>query len=463
VVFKKDKIKVYDMTCSSCETRVESAIKKLSGVNNAIASYSEQQVIVEYDPIICNNETIKEAIKAAGYNTKSSNNFNIVGILIIAAAVILLSTSSSSFDMNSKLNGATYFMLFIVGVLTSLHCIGMCGGIMLSQSIAKDSSNKFEAIKPAILYNTGRVLAYTFLGGIVGTLGSVLSLSIDVKAGLQIFAGLFMIIMGLNMSGFSLFRKLNIKLPWSSCSIKTKPQTPFLVGMLNGLMPCGPLQTMQLYALGTGSLTKGALSMFLFALGTVPLMLTFGTLSNILSKCYTKKLLKLSGTIVVVLGLIMGSRGFSLAGISLHIFPLNNSSATYATNKTTPSNIAKPIIKNGVQIIKMTANSNGYTPTVLYVQKNMPVKWIITGKELTSCNYQLIVPSLQIQKQLKSGDNVLNFTPKDGDINFTCGMGMLNGVIKVVDNVKTVDTSKSDPSLPYSSSSPSCCSQSAPK
>lgn len=461
--FKKETINVYDMTCAHCEIRVENAIKNLIGVKNAIASYSKQQVIVEYESDICDNETIKSAINAAGYSTKVSNNFKIVGILIIAAAIILLSTSASSFDINSKLNGATYFMLFVVGILTSLHCIGMCGGIMLSQSIVKESSNKFEALKPAVLYNAGRVVSYTILGGIVGALGSVLSLSINAKAGLQIFAGLFMIIMGLNMSGFSLFRKLNLNLPWSSCSIKKKPKTPFFVGILNGLMPCGPLQTMQLYALGTGSLTKGALSMFLFSLGTVPLMLTFGTLSSILNKGYTKKLLKLSGIIVVVLGLIMGSRGFTLAGISFPFFNSNTASGTYGATKASSVNTFKPVIENGVQIIKMTANADGYTPNVLYVQKNMPVKWIIAGKELTSCNYELIIPSLQIQKQLISGDNVIQFTPKDADISFTCGMGMLNGIIKVVDNVNSVDTSKHDSSLPAPSKSPSCCTGPAPK
>lgn len=139
----------------------------------------------------------------------------------------------------------------------------------------------------ALLYNGGRIISYTILGGIVGALGSVLSLSISVKAGIQIFAGVFMIIMGLNMSGFSIFRRFNLRLPWSACSIKKKPKTPFLIGVLNGLMPCGPLQTMQLYALGTGSAFNGALSMFLFSLGTVPLMLTFGALSGFISKGYT--------------------------------------------------------------------------------------------------------------------------------------------------------------------------------
>ncbi|MDF2883784.1 MAG: hypothetical protein K0R54_4348, partial [Clostridiaceae bacterium] len=56
---KKEKIKVYDMTCTSCETRVEKAVRKLFGVTNAIASFSEQNVIVEYDPDVCNLETIK--------------------------------------------------------------------------------------------------------------------------------------------------------------------------------------------------------------------------------------------------------------------------------------------------------------------------------------------------------------------------------------------------------------------
>ena len=119
------------------------------------------------------------------------------------------------------------------------------------------------------------------------------------------------------MSGYSLFRKFNIKLPWSACSIKKKPKTPFLVGVLNGLMPCGPLQTMQLYALGTGSAYKGALAMLIFSLGTVPLMLTFGALSGLITKGYTKTLLKFSGILVVVLGMVMGTRGLALVGVNI--------------------------------------------------------------------------------------------------------------------------------------------------
>ena len=228
---------------------------------------------------------------------------------------------------NSKLENASYLVLFIVGVFTSLHCVGMCGGIMLSQSIAAENKSKFESLKPAIFYNLGRVISYTILGGIVGALGSVFSLTLPFKAGLQVLAGVFMIIMGLNMSGYSLFRKFNIKLPWSSCNIKKSGKTPFIVGILNGFMPCGPLQTMQLYALGTGSAIIGATSMFIFALGTVPLMLGFGAISGLLSKDNTKQLVKFGGILIVVLGLIMGNRGLALAGINISPMAFMNNTA----------------------------------------------------------------------------------------------------------------------------------------
>ncbi|ABR33613.1 sulfite exporter TauE/SafE family protein [Clostridium beijerinckii] len=459
---KRENIKVYDMTCTSCENRVERALMKIDGVLNAMASYSAQQVTVEYDSNRCSMEQLKEAINKAGYSTKNSVGLKFAGFLVIAAAVLLLGNSTAGFDMSAKLNNASYVVLFIVGMLTSIHCVGMCGGIMLTQSLSKNSiidekENKFKALKPSILYNAGRVTSYTIIGGIVGALGSVLSLSLNVKAGLQIFAGLFMVIMGLNMTGFSLFRKLNIKLPWSSCKIKNKPKAPFLVGMLNGLMPCGPLQTMQLYALGTGSAMNGAISMFLFSLGTVPLMLIFGAVSGLLSKGYTKQLLKFSGILVVVLGLIMGNRGLALAGVGIP------NASTLAQNlsgdgaQAAQANIGKATIENGVQVIRMTADNNGYTPNAFYVQKDMPVKWIITGNQINSCNNAVVVPSLNIQKTLKSGENVIEFTPKDGDINFSCWMGMIRGIIKVTDNLDSVDTSKADSSIPAPSSGMSCC------
>lgn len=453
---KKQKIKVYNMTCTSCEARIKKALMNIPGVTKVSADYKSESVFLEYDDKILNMVNVKEKLSKLGYSTENPGNFKIIGLLVIVVAIFLLSKAGNSFDMDSKLKNASYLVLFIVGIFTSLHCVGMCGGIMLSQSISTGNKTKFEALRPAIAYNLGRVISYTILGGIVGALGSVFSLTLPFKAGLQVLAGLFMIVMGLNMSGYGLFRKFNIRLPWSACNIKKSGKAPFIVGILNGFMPCGPLQTMQLYALGTGSAIIGATSMFIFALGTVPLMLGFGAISGLLSKDHTKQLVKFGGILIVVLGLIMGNRGLALAGIN--VSPMAFASNTASKRAASPENVTKATIVNGVQVINMTANANGYTPNVFYVQKNVPVKWVINGEQLTSCNNAIVVPSLKIEKKLASGENIINFTPGDKDINFSCWMGMISGVIKVVDDVKTIDSSKDAGSVPPATGGGSCCS-----
>lgn len=455
---KKEKIKVYDMTCTSCETRVERAVLNTEGVITVKASFSGQYADVEFDSEVCSKDKIKEAIEKAGYSTVKHKDNKFFGMLIIVAAIILLGFNTSGFDMESMLSNASYAVLFIAGLFTSIHCVGMCGGIMLSQTVGNESKNKFEAMKPSLLYNAGRVISYTILGGIIGAVGSVFSLSFKSKAAVQIIAGIFMIMMGLNMSGFSLFRKLQIKMPKSFCSLKNKAGSPFVVGLLNGFMPCGPLQTMQIFALGTGSPVKGALSMLVFSLGTVPLMLTFGALSGLLSKGYTKKILKLSGVMIIVLGLIMGNRGLSILGINLNpvtAMALSKTDETGGVNE----NVAKAVMQDGVQVINMTVSNRGFTPNAFYVQKGIPVKWIIDGKELNTCNNAIIIPSLNKEYKINKGENILEFTPNDKDMYFSCWMGMINGVIKVVDNLETVDTSVNDPSIPAPTTGPSCCAR----
>ncbi|MEH7178713.1 urease accessory protein UreH domain-containing protein [Neobacillus vireti] len=442
----RESIKVYEMTCTSCEKRVERTVKKLEGVVNVNASFSGQFADIEYDDKLCDVKKIKAAIQSVGYSTEKSNDIKFIGILIAVAAVVLLGINTGNYDMESQLNNASYAVLFVVGVITSIHCVGMCGGIMLSQSIGKESKNKFEAIKPALLYNAGRVVAYSILGGVIGAIGSVFALSLNAKAGLQLFAGIFMIMMGFNMSGFKAFRKFQIKLPNVACKAMSKPKAPFFVGLLNGLMPCGPLQTMQIFALGTGSAAAGALSMFMFSIGTVPLMLTFGALSGLLSKGYTKKILKFSGVLIIMLGLIMSNRGLALAGMNVSPMAIMANIGAFgdASASSDPSNATKATIQDGVQVLNMTANVYGYTPKTLYVQKGMPVKWVVEGEEITGCNNTIVVPDMNIQQKLQSGNNLIEFTPGDEDLNFSCWMGMKRGVIKVVDDLEAITASSSD-------------------
>ena len=104
----------------------------IPGVQNVKASFAKQHVDIVYADDICNTSLLKEAIKNIGYSTEYSGNFKFISIVLVVAAILLIGSSNFVFNMQDKLNNATYLALFIVGLFTSIHCVGMCGGIMLS-------------------------------------------------------------------------------------------------------------------------------------------------------------------------------------------------------------------------------------------------------------------------------------------------------------------------------------------
>lgn len=453
---REEAIRVLGMHCTSCEATIEAAVRALPGVTSVKVDRVSGMVAVQYDSIKCRSNDIKQAIVGAGYDVKPARFSQLLGILVVVGIVALLGRNGG-IDINSRLaTGATAFVLFMVGALTSLHCAGMCGGILLSQTLAGSPSDRRQALKPALLYNLGRVISYTVLGGMVGAVGSVLAITPTVKAILMLLAGLFMVFKGATMAGWNVLDKLAIRLPIPGASLGKRlgrrSSNPLVVGLLNGLMPCGPLQTMQLYALGTGSLIRGASAMFVFALGTVPIMLLLGALSTLLSRGFTQRVARFSGTLVVGLGIVMLSRGLTLAGYRLP----SPSSLFGRSAAASPGQIAKAVVENGVQTVSMVADSRGYLPNLLYVQRGVPVRWVIDARQVNSCNGQIIVPSMNISKDLRVGENIIEFTPNGKDIRFSCWMGMISGLIRVVDDLSAVDVSNPDVAPPPSGGE-SCC------
>jgi hypothetical protein len=223
-------------------------------------------------------------------------------------------------------------------------------------------------------------------------------------------------------------------MPRLPCSIAAKiergkrSKAPLVVGVLNGFMPCGPLQAMQLYALGTGSFWTGALSMLLFSLGTVPLMFAFGALSSLLSARFTKEMMKVSAILVIILGLIMGNHGFLLAGISVSdalLSPLKIS-------RTQNNKAQRAVIEDGYQTVTTKLESGRYQPLIL--SAGVPVKWTIVAEKgsLNGCNNEIIIPDYQLQQKLSLGENVIEFTPTTaGTITYSCWMGMISSRIIV--------------------------------
>ncbi|HEY5585849.1 MAG TPA: sulfite exporter TauE/SafE family protein [Ruminiclostridium sp.] len=453
-------LQVGGMTCASCEMRIENKLKNVEGIIEVKAIFSSSNVYVTYDTNLIELDTIVDAIEKLDYKVKnkpdkqattdlkeqkktpsdkmSVNQLLGIGIILFALYVIIKNTVGFNFIPQVTQNMG-YGLLFAVGLLTSLHCIAMCGGINLSQCVSykygESETSKMTKLKPSLMYNTGRVISYTIIGGIAGALGSAVTFSGTAKGIVAILSGLFMVIMGLNMLNiFPWLRKFNPRMPkifGNKVHNNNGKHEPFYVGLLNGLMPCGPLQAMQIYALGTGSFLAGASSMLFFSLGTVPLMFGFGAVSSFLSGKFTRKMMKISAVLVMILGVIMLNRGLGLSGINL----------VYASApSSTSSSIAK--IEGDIQNVTTNLDSGRYSPII--VQKGIPVRWNMkaTAQDINGCNGTLDVPKYNIDKKLQAGDNIIEFTPDEaGNIPYSCWMGMIRSNITVVDDITKVSSS----------------------
>lgn len=425
--------KVKGMFCTGCENRIQNRLKIVKGIKNVKASFEKQEVYLEYDEHKVTDEVIKENVDDLDYeliideskkNRQNQNNIQAISILAIIIAIYVIFSRYGLLNIFPNIETTmSYGMLFVVGLLTSVHCIAMCGGINLSQSVLSTKSHN-KIVKSNFLYNLGRVISYTVIGGIVGSIGSAISLKGSFKGAILIIAGMAMLIMSTNMLGlFSSLRKFNIKMPksiWTKLNKSKKGRSSFYIGLINGLMPCGPLQSMQIYALSTGSFIGGAVSMFLFSLGTVPLMFGFGIAASKLNKKFASKMLTLSAIIIFILGLGMLKNGFSLSGINIPIL--------------TPNYENQAEIVDDHQEIRIEIDYGNYE--AITVKKNIPVVWNIYVPEgkLNGCNGEIVCESYNIDINLKEGNNIVEFTPtKTGTIAYSCWMGMINSQINVVE------------------------------
>ncbi|MBK5246530.1 MAG: sulfite exporter TauE/SafE family protein [Peptostreptococcaceae bacterium] len=444
--------KIEGMTCVNCQNKIENKLKSTKGILSAQVNYSKQTGIVTFNPEVIRFSTIEMLIENLHYKikapAKSENRIDekinttvqILGAVFIILALYMVMSRLGILNIFNSFPeakvGMGYSVLFVIGLLTSVHCIAMCGGINLSQCVSNQLETPVKKknphnLKPGILYNTGRVISYTVIGGIVGGLGSVVSFSGTGRGIVAIFAGVFMVIMGLNMLNiFPSLRKFNPRMPKifaSKINNEKSRNSPLYVGLLNGLMPCGPLQAMQLYALSTGDPVKGALAMLAFSLGTVPLMFGLGALSSILTKKFTGRMMTVSAMLVVILGVFMFSNGMSLSGYQLAMPAIGFS------NNTTEVMAASAETIDGVQTVTTKLTSRGYEP--ISVKAGIPVKWNIqaAAEDINGCNGTIIIPAYNIEKSLEPGDNIIEFTPAEsGTIPFSCWMGMINSQINVI-------------------------------
>ena len=206
----------------------------------------------------------------------------------------------------------------ILGLLGSFHCIGMCGPIAFVLPV--DRQNSAKKVLQISLYHFGRLLTYSLMGLVFGLVGKSLYL-FGVQQQLSIIVGLIMIIAVL--IPYKTFNKYNFSKPLYRFVSKIKtalgkelknksPDTFLTIGFLNGFLPCGLVYMAVFAAIASGSAIQGALFMFIFGLGTIPLMTTAIYFSRFLSGVVRNKIQKAIPVFVVIIGLLFVLRGLGL-------------------------------------------------------------------------------------------------------------------------------------------------------
>lgn len=451
------------MYCASCEQIIEETAMDLKGVEKIKMDYPTETGQVTFDSKKMTLKKIFAAIDKQGYHcsliekkTKEDKKqkvkqddseyftfnvkwigiaFAIIGLLVGGYFLLSFFEGIAIPEINANMS---YGLLFVVGLLTGFHCIGMCGGFVVSYT-TKDAEAGRKPHRSHLMYGLGKTISYIVIGAMFGLLGTIIAFTPMMRGVAGILAGLFLVLFGLNMLNVSPWlRKIRIKTPAVLTKFigkeSRKHKSPLAIGLLNGLMiACGPLQAMYIMAAGTGSMIEGAKLMLIFGLGTLPVMLGFGFVTSFISTKATHKILKFSGAVVIVLGLIMMNRGLALTGTG---FDTNTLITSVSASKDVQLAGNSVEMQDGYQIINMEVNRYGWEPDKFVLKKDVPVRWIINGKEINGCNNAIQVPKYGLNFDIKPGEQIIEFTPtKEGVVSWSCWMGMIPGVFVVRDDI----------------------------
>ncbi|MFA5184181.1 MAG: sulfite exporter TauE/SafE family protein [Patescibacteria group bacterium] len=455
-------ISIAGLHCRACELLNEKNLGRLPGVTKVLVDHRSGRAEIYHQGEAPDKEAIRRILKADGYDLadeaglsgtdgtglncapdagqRGRTNWQLL-IPLLALAYWLVSRLHFG-DASGLIRGEFSLPLAVlVGLVAGIStCLALVGGLVLgvAANYAKENpdASRIQKFQPHIIFNAGRVLGFFFLGGLLGLLGSAFQISPFFNGLLTILVGAVVLVLGLKLLDIApALNRIDFALP-KSWGRRIKADNPLLLGALTFFLPCGFTQAMQIYALGSGSFLNGGLIMAFFALGTAPGLLSIGGLSSLLDQKKSRLFFRAAGVVVVLFAMFNLNNGWALIKVSG--FGAGNIINGGPTGDATIPNsgaIDSAAADEGVQIVRMVESNRGYAPNSFTVVKNKPVRWIIDAQAPYSCASSLIVPSLGIRRQLKPGENVIEFTPtKSGDLPFSCSMGMYTGNFLVLED-----------------------------
>ncbi|MDE6886746.1 MAG: sulfite exporter TauE/SafE family protein [Helicobacteraceae bacterium] len=221
------------------------------------------------------------------------------------------------------IENANYISIFIIALSTSFsHCLGMCGGIVVAYSQISLKGMIFSKILGHFLYGFGRITTYVTIGIIFAYLGKSFAINNSTEGGIFIIVGLIMVLFALaflfmpkmlqflepNIGNFRIFKSF-----FNFILRKKSLFSLYILGILNGAIPCGFVYFFAMNAAISGSILNGALSMLVFGVATlIPLILLgmFNTLLNLTK--YRRIFTKISGIFIFLFGIYTIIRGFKI-------------------------------------------------------------------------------------------------------------------------------------------------------
>jgi len=433
---KKIILSVSGMHCHSCEIIIESTLKKIPHVHEVKANTARWKVEIWFTDVQPDMHAIQESIEKLGYhvgedqkNPRLSKNPNdywmFLGILLgIFVLYMIISHLGISFNGIINNNAPSLPIVLLIGLTAGISsCMALVGGLILAISAKWNEKNENQSpskrIVPQLYFNIGRILWFALLGGLLGTFGSFIKLSATGMSVLTILVGIIMILLWINLTHISpRMSKRSIGLPkFLSKDIHNQerftPKTSALItGALTFFLPCGFTFAMQVYAISTGNFIQGALVMGIFALGTLPGLLSIWAIASFVKGNFAKYFYRIVGVLVFLLWIYNISNAYHIVSqwiITNDQLPITNDQSSQET-------------------IHMTYSNDGLTPATLNLQSGKTYKIIIDSQiDIGWCMSTILLPGLDNNTQLVKKGNTITFqfkATKTGTFGFTCAMGL---------------------------------------
>lgn len=290
---------------------------------------------------------------------------------------------------------------------------------------------------PVGAFLAGKLVSHVLLGAALGLLGDAVQVGPQVRAYMQIVAGLVMVLLALDLLGVTALRGIVPAPPkaWSRLVRRSGRWgggfAPGLLGMATILIPCGVTLSMMFLAVASGSPLAGAAIMATFVVGTAPLFAAIGYAARRSTNYLRGRLGLLAGAAVLIAGLMAINAGLVLNGSSFTLAGVwrDVTGATAAAPVAAP-----PLDADGVQRIVIEARATSYSPSSVTARAGVPTEITLRTDNTQGCTRFIVMSSFGVQKALPAtGDTVIDVgTLEPGTYRYTCGMGMYSGSITAV-------------------------------